>query len=208
MSIETRKKMASDQLRRRILAGALRVFAEQGYDKVSMRKIAALIDYSPTTIYRFFKNKEELLQTIAAGTYEGLAARFSLARAGGGDDSLAVLKALVREYVIYCAEHPDMFRLFTDIASFELEEGVIYERLGEGRHQVFQSWFQLIRRVLADGRCVALDEMRLFRYLWSAADGFIGQRIRHPDIQPKPLAEDVAEYLELLFSGIESRTQR
>jgi AcrR family transcriptional regulator len=44
MSIQERKSRENAQLRQRILTAALRVFAEQGYGKVSMRKIAALID--------------------------------------------------------------------------------------------------------------------------------------------------------------------
>jgi len=66
MSTQDRRSRESARLRQDILDAAVRVLAEQGYGKVSMRKIAALIEYSPTTIYRFFRNKEELLSIIAA----------------------------------------------------------------------------------------------------------------------------------------------
>lgn len=47
MSIQDRKEIEGAQLRQKILDVALRVFVEQGYGKVSMRKMAPLIDYSP-----------------------------------------------------------------------------------------------------------------------------------------------------------------
>ncbi len=111
MSIQDRKLRENALLRQKILTAALRVFAEQGYGKVSMRKIAALIDYSPTTIYRFFRNKEELLLTIAAETYGDLSATFEKIKAEGGDDPLGMLTSLLKEYIFFCVERPDMFRL-------------------------------------------------------------------------------------------------
>lgn len=208
MSIKDRKERETALMRDKILAAALRVFAEQGYGKVSMRKIAALIDYSPTTIYRFFKNKEELLQTIAAGTFGGLTAKFEMVKAKGGDDPLGTLKALVREYTIFCAEHPDMFRLFSDIASFEMEDGVMYELLGGTRYRVYQSWFGCIRQSIRSCGLAINDEVRIFLYLWDAVNGYIAHRISHPRVPRKELAQDIGEYLDLLFGGIEIKKNR
>jgi AcrR family transcriptional regulator len=203
MSSKGRKKRETALMRDKILAAALRVFAEQGYERVSMRKIAALIDYSPTTIYRFFKNKEELLQTIAAGTFGGLTAKFALVNAQGGAGPLATLKALVKEYAVFCAQHPDMFKLFSAIASFEMEDGVMYERLGATRYRVYQSWFGAIRRSIQAGSLACHDEVRIFLYLWDAVNGYIAHRVGHPRVPRQELDNDVGEYLDLLFAGIE-----
>lgn len=203
MSIKDRKERETAQMRDKILDSALRVFAEQGYGKVSMRKIAALIDYSPTTIYRFFKNKEELLRTIVAGTFGDLSAKFEMVKTEGSADPLGTLKALVREYTVFCVEHPDMFRLFSDIASFEMEDGIMYERLGGTRYVVYQSWFGCIRQSIRSGGLAMNDEVRIFLYLWDALNGYIDHRIRYPRIPRKELAEDTLEYLNLIFGGIE-----
>lgn len=203
MSIKDRKDSENTQLRQQILKAAMRVFAEQGYGKISMRKIAALIDYSPTTIYRFFRNKEELLQTIAVETHGGLAARFAKVKEAGNDNPLTLLKSLVREYIIFCAEQPDMFRLYSDIASFEMEDGIMYERLGETRYMVYQSWFNCIRQSIESGLLEIADDMRIFLYLWDAVNGYIGHRINYTQIPRKSLADDSTEYISLLFRGIE-----
>jgi len=208
MSIQERKENEAARLRQKIVTAALRVFAEEGYDKVSMRRIAARIDYSATTIYRFFKNKEELLQTIARGTYGELGAAFARVKAESGTDPLDTLKALMREYMIFCVEHADMFRLFSDIASFTWQDGAMYECLGQERRMVYQSWFSCIERAIAAGRFIHGDVLRIFLYLWDAGNGYITQRIRHPGLPRKPLAEDTAEYLELLFHGVVERPLR
>ena len=203
MSIQDRKSRENARLRQEILKAALRVFAEQGYGKVSMRKIAGLIDYSPTTIYRFFRNKEELLQTIAAETYGDLSARFEKIKAEGIDNPLALLKSLIKEYIIFCVEQPDMFRLYSDLGSFEMENGIMYERLRGTRYQVFQSWFSFIRQSIESGYLELKDDARVFLYLWDSVNGYINHRIAHPGVPRKPLAEDVNLYLHIVFNGIE-----
>jgi AcrR family transcriptional regulator len=205
VSIEKRKEREGLRLRERILAAALRVFAEQGYEKVSMRRIAARIDYSPTTIYRFFRNKEDLLGAMAAGTMRGLAARFAAVQAEGGGDPLLALRSLVREYALFCLENPEMFRLFSVIADFEMEGGVMYERLGGNRYPVYTSWLTCIRQCAAAGRLAAGDEIRVLLFLWDAVNGYIIHRIRHPRVPRKPAAEDIEDCLDLIFGGIESR---
>ena len=205
MTIQDRKSRENAQLKQKILGAALRIFAEQGYRKVSMRKIASLIDYSPTTIYRFFRNKEELLRTIAAETHGDLSARFEKIKAKNSANPLAVLRTLIREYMIYCVERPDMFRLYSDVGSFEMEDGVMYERLGETRYMVYQSWFTCIRQAIEAGHLEVKDDVRIFLYLWDAVNGYVDHRINHTRIPRKPLAVDSAEYLGLVFRGIETK---
>ena len=204
MGIKDRKSREKAQLKQKILSAALQVFAEQGYANVSMRKIAALIDYSPTTIYRFFQNKEDLLAAIAAETYRDLAARFEKAKANNGDRPLDLLKSLIKEYIIFCVERSEMFKLFSDLASFEMEDGIMYERLGKTRFKVYQSWFHGIRRAIASGDIELKDEIRVFLYLWDAVQGYLDHRIRQTRIPRKPLANDSAEYMNLVFRGIEA----
>lgn len=203
MSISDRKSRESARLKREILNAALRIFAEHGYSKVSMRKIAGLIDYSATTIYRFFRNKEELLGAIAVETYGNLASRFEKATAGRGDRPVALLRSLVEEYILFCLERPEMYRMFSDIASFEIENGAVFEILSGRRHQVFQTWFGSIRQAIARGDIEIKDEMRVFLYLWDAADGHIDNRIRFTKVPRKPPAKGTADYLDLVFRGLE-----
>ncbi len=207
MTIQERKARESDLLRQQILAATSRVFAEQGYERVSMRKVAALIDYSPTTIYRFFKNKEELLQAIAAETYGGLSAIFEVTKANVTNDPLATLKSLVREYIVFCLGRPDMFRLFGDVARFEVEDGSIYECLGATRYRVYQSWLHCIEQSIQSGALACRDDRQIFFYLWDAADGYINHRIRFPGMAKKPPASDVDVYLDLVFRGIEAEAR-
>ena len=61
MGITDRKEREKQELKELILKEAKAVFLEEGYEKTSIRKIADRIEYSPTTIYLYFKDKSELL---------------------------------------------------------------------------------------------------------------------------------------------------
>jgi AcrR family transcriptional regulator len=62
MGISQRREREQEQLRRKIFDAASELFAQEGYQNVSMRKIAERIEYSPTTIYLYFKDKNELFK--------------------------------------------------------------------------------------------------------------------------------------------------
>jgi len=61
MGISERKEKQKTEIRRMILDASMKLFTEEGFENVSIRKIADLIEYSPTTVYLYFKDKDEIL---------------------------------------------------------------------------------------------------------------------------------------------------
>ena len=47
-----------------ILEASMKLFVDHGFDNVSIRKIADLIEYSPTTVYLYFKDKDEIFYDL------------------------------------------------------------------------------------------------------------------------------------------------
>jgi len=63
-AIRHRQDQEKQALRQTILTTAGELFLEQGYDHFSLRKVAERIGYSPTTIYLYFRDKDDLLFTV------------------------------------------------------------------------------------------------------------------------------------------------
>lgn len=61
MSIVARKEKQKQEIRSLILEESMKLFVEEGFSKVSVRKIAERVQYSPTTLYLYFKDKNEIL---------------------------------------------------------------------------------------------------------------------------------------------------
>jgi AcrR family transcriptional regulator len=60
MGIAERKEKQKLEIRKQILDASMKLFVEEGFNHVSIRKIADLIEYSPTTVYLYFKDKDEI----------------------------------------------------------------------------------------------------------------------------------------------------
>ena len=61
MGINERKERNKKKMREQILVTAMNLFLEEGFQNVSIRKIADKIEYSPATIYLYYKDKDEIL---------------------------------------------------------------------------------------------------------------------------------------------------
>jgi AcrR family transcriptional regulator len=64
MTIAARKQREKEEMRILILDAARKIFLEKGYFQASLRNIAEEIDYSPGTIYLYFKDKDEIFHAL------------------------------------------------------------------------------------------------------------------------------------------------
>jgi AcrR family transcriptional regulator len=64
MGIAERKEKQRLEIRKQILDASMKLFVEEGFSNVSIRRIADIIEYSPTTIYLYFKDKDEIFYNL------------------------------------------------------------------------------------------------------------------------------------------------
>jgi AcrR family transcriptional regulator len=104
-----RRERERQELRTRILDAARELFADEGYDAVTMRRIAEKIEYSPTAIYFHFRDKEALIRELCDEDFGALAGQFQkIARIA---DPLDRLRQIGRAYVGFAMSHRNHYRL-------------------------------------------------------------------------------------------------
>ena len=64
MGSKERKTRQKTELQGTILSAALKLFSDEGYENVTMRKIAEKIEYSVGTIYLYFKDRDEIFYEL------------------------------------------------------------------------------------------------------------------------------------------------
>ncbi len=64
MGIAERKEKQKLEIRKLILDASIKLFVEEGFENVTIRKIADMIEYSPTTVYLYFKDKDEIFEGL------------------------------------------------------------------------------------------------------------------------------------------------
>ena len=107
-TIERRERERSET-REKILSAARELFAREGYEAVSMRKIAEAIEYSPTAIYVHFKDKRALMDELCRVDFGAMAKDFQYAR--NVADPIERLRVLGEGYVQFAVQRPNHFRL-------------------------------------------------------------------------------------------------
>ncbi len=96
-----RKAALSEQRREHILAGARAVFAEEGLERATMRRIADACGYTPAAIYFYFEGKEEIYASILKGVLQELDTLLRTATESGGSSEEMARRALTSLFDYY-----------------------------------------------------------------------------------------------------------
>ncbi len=80
MASKERVQRLKEETRSKILTAALQIVKEEGWQALSLRKIADVIEYTAPIIYEYFTNKEAILQELTRQGYELLYKRVEEAK--------------------------------------------------------------------------------------------------------------------------------
>jgi len=111
MGTVERRDRERQRVRKRILDAARRLFAQKGYDAVTMRELAAKIDYSATALYFHFRDKETLFRELCTEDFGEFASRFAELMAEEGLGPLERLRRSALAYLEFAERAPNQYRL-------------------------------------------------------------------------------------------------
>ncbi|MBI5057780.1 MAG: TetR/AcrR family transcriptional regulator [Nitrospirae bacterium] len=143
MGVIEKRARHKEEFRREILDSAREIFISDGYDGFSMRKLAGKIDYSPTTIYLYFKNKDELLFAICEEFFARFLAKLNRIRSVS-QRPVETLRQAVIYFMNFGLKNPDQYKLifFTKSVYGTREELVEKESMARNTYFVFKDIVQ------------------------------------------------------------------
>jgi len=106
---EIRRERERNEMTERIMDAAREMFVRDGYEAVTLRKIARSIEYSQGIIYQYFKDKQALVQAIIQRDSEDL--RQHMLECLTLKDPVEQLVEMARRYVTWGAAHPNHYHL-------------------------------------------------------------------------------------------------
>jgi len=197
MSVLSRKQKETLALREKVLDTAEDIFVREGISQVTMRRIAASIEYAPTVLYRLFKNKADLLDHLIARGYEGVRDQYEVVLRQKELSPIAKLEGILFTYIDYALSHPNHYQMWFDTSSARLEGRRMRMTHGRLEYVVFQIWVDGIESCQADGLFSGRDSLHVFQILWSRIHGLISLRLQHPDLPWMPVGQQLEEVLNL-----------
>lgn len=105
-----RREREKQELRQAILAAAQELFLANGYEGLSMRLVAEKIGYTPTTIYLYFTDKDDLIFAVLDQAYDRFTADLEGAYRSN-DDPLLRLRSLARAYIDFALQNQEAYQL-------------------------------------------------------------------------------------------------
>lgn len=108
MTIEKRREREIEEMKERILLAASDIVALEGVEKLSIRKIAKKIEYSPSIIYHYFKDKEEILNNVMERGYKKIVSAVSSVKIESNSPEERLIQ-MTKNYIKAALNMPDEF---------------------------------------------------------------------------------------------------
>lgn len=199
MGIRERKERQQEDLRKKILDAASELFANDGYESVSMRKIADKIEYSPTTIYLYFKDKNELLNQICEETFAGLIKDLQKIK-NKSDDPLTTLRKAMKAYIYFGLKYPNHY----EVTFIDPIKGSNLPFEGSTGQKAFEMLTSSVATSMESGLLKKDDIAKVSQILWALLHGIVSLLNAHkefPFVSRKKLIEGS---IDLIFEGIKT----
>jgi AcrR family transcriptional regulator len=205
MGVKERREREKSETRDKILDAARELFVTEGYEGVSMRKVAEKIEYSPTAIYVHFADKNELFHELCRQDF----ARLQEAVANEmPTDPIERLRKIGRNYVQFGERFPNhyVFMFMTPHPEHELDEE---DREIVGNPEVdayaFLKW--AVQEAINAG-CFhegVHDAELVSQTLWASVHGVISLNIakgKDPWVEWRSLRERAEMMLDITLRGL------
>jgi len=169
MGVSERKERHKEELRKDILEAAKQLFIEKGFEATSMRNIAEKIEYSPATIYLYYKDKNEIIHALHRDGFKLLIQHFnSLATVA---QPFERLKQMGHAYIQFALSNPDIYNLLFVMEEPIAHVSVCMDESWEEGDRAFDVLLATVSECQQHGYFKGIDPNGLSLMIWSTMHG-------------------------------------
>ena len=206
MGVVERREREKAELREQILKAARAIVLKEGFEALSMRKIAQAIEYSPATIYLHFPSREEIARQLTREAAGELLEYF--APIGAIKDPMERVRAFGKTYVKFGLANPESYRLCfmtNQVLSSEIfPQGNSELDPNEPGDRALIMVADTLRELVRDKRIKPIDPELGAHILWSSVHGIVSLYLNCPGMSPFDVDELTDTALGLMKSGLET----
>ncbi len=205
MGVTERRAREREEMRTRILDAARNLFATEGYDAVTLRKVADCIEYCPATIYKYFSDKDEMVRALCE---EDIAAMMSAFRPSMAElTPLERLKSFGRAYIAMGLEQPNHYRLMFMTPLLSPDDSMLVEKHADPDTDSYGLFLTVVQQCIDAGafREDLKDAELIAQTLWAGLHGVISLHIAKgtdPNIDWRPVRERAYYLHNLMIAGM------
>ncbi len=170
MGITERREREKQELRDKILAKAREILIKEGHDNMSIRNIASAAEYSPATIYLYFKDKDEIVYELME---MGFALMISDLQDGmDAADPVDRIRRIGQGYVTFGLKNPEWYDVMFNAPQPMQHLEKCQAEWGHGI-SLFEFLVETCQQVINEKRTSVQEPRLLALHLWSAVHGLV-----------------------------------
>lgn len=206
MTIHTRRARQKAQLRQEIIDAARDILAREGFEQLSMRKVAERIEYSPTAIYLHFEDKRDLVFQVCEETFGKLVAELASLESDV-KDPVARLREGMRRYVAFGLRHPQHYlATFVAVPHEQLPEDVArYNNPESNGMKALGVLRTTIQACVETGKFRSVDPDVATRSTWCAMHGVTALLIQMPNFAWGDQKAVIESLIDTTIEGLKLR---
>jgi AcrR family transcriptional regulator len=150
MGIKQRREREKQEVRQGILTAAREIALREGWQAVTIRKVAERIEYSPSMIYEYFTSKEAILLELHREGFRLLALSLNTARSSAEDQEERLLR-MAEAYWEFAMRHRELYQVMHGLNGVPLD-------CSEKPHEALDTTVEALQE-WAQSRGIALPEV-------------------------------------------------
>lgn len=204
MGPKERREREREEIRTRILDAARELFAHEGVESVTMRRIADRIEYSPTAIYFHFRDKESLLAELCDCDFRNFAHGFTVI--AQIPDPVERLRAAGRAYVEFGLTNQSHYRLMFMTPKITNDKTTTIAK-GNPEEDAYAFLKGIVDELQAQGRLREdfTDTDLAAQTIWAVIHGVISLEIakgKDDWVELRPIEQRTEQVLDLVERGV------
>lgn len=200
MGVKERKERDRLEMREMILQSAHSLFLDKSFEDISIRNIADAIEYSPATIYLYFKDKNEIFYALQGEAFKIF--NSYVADVVSIDDPFDRLIELAKKYISFTITHPKYYNIMFIMESpMNCDENSENWKEGAKAHEFLEA---IVEACKAKGRFKSQETRVVSFMIWSFMHGMCSlalrnrMRIYRPEDREAIRTESLKQFMDLL----------
>lgn len=202
-----RQLRKQEEIRNAILDAAREIISREGVKGLSIRKITNAIEYSPAIIYHYFKDKDEIIETLVSEGYRKIVTSVvSVPR--NEEEPEKEIKEVFTAYIKSSLEYPDEYKAFmlNDDPRVLQTTALLQQGISQNS-RTMQALCSTIQRGIQKGRFAGCDVELTAQILWTAAFGLIIKLMMEREVPHEQIDRLIEQHFKVLFEGIMTRRE-
>lgn len=201
MGIAERKEAEKEALKKKIIDAANEILINEGYENLSIRKIAAKIEYSPGIIYHYFKDKSEILSFIIKREQTKILKIINETPIDKNKPENSIINVL-RNYIKFVLDEKETSRaVLMNNLDENLNIKMLYEGVSKDKKSI-SSMCDCIQMGIDNGRFKKVDVELTAQIIWTSTYGLISRLIIEKNVPKEQEKKLIEHHLQFIMNGL------